>query len=111
MEYAYKFRIYPSKQQEALILRTFGCVRYVYNHYLNQRIRVYKSTEKSPTRFEQDKDLTNLKKQDETAWLKEVDKCALQNSLKNLERAYQNFFRGVSCGTPVGFPKFKRANP
>lgn len=108
MEYACKFRIYPSKQQETLILRTFGCVRYVYNHYLNQRVQAYKSTGKSPSRFEQDKDLTNLKKQGETAWLREVDKCALQNSLKHLDRAYQNFFRGVRSGTPVGFPRFKR---
>ena len=46
MEYAYKFRIYPSKQQETLILRTFGCARYVYNYYLNQRIQAYKNTGK-----------------------------------------------------------------
>ena len=104
MEYAYRFRIYPSRQQETLILRTFGCVRYVYNYYLNQRVQAYKSTGKSPTRFEQDKDLTNLKKHDDTAWLREVDKCALQNSLKHLDNAYQNFFRGVRRGTPVGFP-------
>lgn len=107
MEYAYRFRIYPSRQQETLILRTFGCVRYVYNYYLNQRVQAYKSTGKSPTRFEQDKDLTNLKKHDDTAWLREVDKCALQNSLKHLDNAYQNFFRGVRRGTPVGFPRFK----
>ena len=48
MEYAYKFRIYPSKQQETLILRTFGCARYVYNYYLNQRIQAYKNNGKSP---------------------------------------------------------------
>lgn len=107
MEYAYKFRIYPTKQQETLILRTFGCARYVYNYYLNQRIQTYKSTGKSPSRFEQDKDLTNLKKQGATAWLREVDKCALQNSLKHLDRAYQNFFHGVNCGALVGFPRFK----
>ena len=107
MEYAYKFRIYPSKQQETLILRTFGCARYVYNYYLNQRIQAYKNTGKSPSRFEQDKDLTNLKKQGETAWLREVDKCALQNSLKHLDRAYQNFFHSVNCGAHVGFPRFK----
>lgn len=107
MEYAYKFRIYPSTQQEQLILRTFGCARYVYNYYLNQRIQAYKTTGKSPTRFEQDKDLTSLKKQHETSWLKEVDKCALQNSLKHLDIAYKNFLRGVRCGIPTGFPKFK----
>lgn len=94
MEYAYKFRIYPSTQQEQLILRTFGCARYVYNYYLNQRIQAYKTTGKSPTRFEQDKDLTSLKKQHETSWLKEVDKCALQNSLKHLDIAYKNFCVG-----------------
>lgn len=107
MECAYKFRIYPSKQQETLILRTFGCVRYVYNYYLNQRIQAYKSTGKSPTRFDQDKDLTNLKRQEETAWLSEVDKCALQNSLKHLDTAYRNFFCGVARGSHVGFPRFK----
>ena len=107
MEYSYKFRIYPTTQQEQLILRTFGCARYVYNYFLNQRIQTYKSTGKSPTRFEQDKELTSLKKHHETSWLKEVDKCALQNSLKHLEIAYKNFFRGVKCGTHTGFPKFK----
>ena len=107
MECAYKFRIYPSEQQETLILRTFGCVRYFYNYYLNQRIQAYKSTGKSPTRFDQDKDLTNLKRQEETAWLSEVDKCALQNSLKHLDTAYRNFFRGVARGSHVGFSRFK----
>ena len=107
MEYSYKFRIYPTTQQEQLILRTFGCARYVYNYFLNQRIQTYKRTGKSPTRFEQDKELTSLKKHHETSWLKEVDKCALQNSLKHLEIAYKNFFRGVKCGTHTGFPKFK----
>ena len=61
MEYAYKFRIYPTTEQEDLILRTFGCVRFVYNYYLDLRIQAYRSTGKSPTRFEQDKDLTQLK--------------------------------------------------
>lgn len=56
MEYSYKFRIYPTTQQEQLILRTFGCARYVYNYFLNQRIQTYKRTGKSPTRFEQDKE-------------------------------------------------------
>ena len=43
MEYSYKFRIYPNKAQEELIQRTFGCVRFVYNHYLAQRIEQYKT--------------------------------------------------------------------
>ena len=98
MEYAYKFRIYPTAEQEDLILRTFGCVRFVYNYYLDQRMQAYKETGKSPTRFEQDKDLTLLKRQNETSWLQEVDKCALQNAVKHLDVAYKNFFCGIRKG-------------
>ena len=107
MERAYKFRIYPTTEQEDLILRTFGCVRFVYNYYLDQRMQAYKKNGKSPTRFEQDKDLTRLKQQEETNWLKEVDKCALQNALKHLDAAYKNFFRGVRQGIRIGYPRFK----
>ena len=107
MEYAYKFRIYPTAEQEDLILRTFGCVRFVYNYYLDQRMQAYKETGKSPTRFEQDKDLTLLKRQNETSWLQEVDKCALQNAVKHLDVAYKNFFCGIRKGERVGFPRFK----
>ena len=107
MEYSYKFRIYPNEAQVNLIQRTFGCVRFVYNHYLAQRIERYEATGKAPTRYEQDKDLTLLKHAKDTLWLCEVDKCALQNSLKHLDVAYQNFFRGLKQGKRVGFPKFK----
>lgn len=105
MEYSYKFRIYPNKAQADLIQRTFGCCRFVYNHYLAQRMEQYKTTGKSPTRFQQDKDLTQLKR--ELEWLREPDKCALQNALKNLDTAYKNFFCGVKSGKHVGYPKFK----
>ena len=107
MEYSYKFRIYPNEAQMNLIQRTFGCVRFVYNHYLAQRIERYEATGKAPTRYEQDKDLTLLKHAKDTLWLCEVDKCALQNALKHLDVAYQNFFRGLKQGKRVGFPKFK----
>ena len=100
MEYSYKFRIYPTTQQEQLILRTFGCARYVYNYFLNQRIQTYKRTGKSPTRFEQDKELTSLKKHHETSWLKEVDKCALDNAVSDMDYAYQKYFK-ENCGLVV----------
>lgn len=108
MEYAYKFRIYPTPEQEDLIVRTFGCVRFVYNYYLQQRKIAYQNTGRSPTRFDQDKDLTRLKQQEDTLWLKEVDKSALQCALKQLDMGYKNFFRG-SCagGIRVGYPKFR----
>lgn len=106
MEKAYKFRIYPTPEQVELIQKTFGCVRFVYNHYLEQRRTAYKETGKSPTRFQQDKDLTALKKV--LPWLQEPDKCALQNAVKNLDKAYQRFFKRVREGAkPYGYPKFK----
>lgn len=85
--------------------KTFGCARYVFNHFLDGKIEQYKVTGKSPTRFEQDKELTALKQ--ELEWLREPDKCALQNALKHLDAAYQNFFRRVKRGEKPGFPKFK----
>ena len=107
MEYSYKFRIYPNIAQAQQIHRTFGCCRFVWNHYLAQRIEAYRETGKSPTRFTQDKDLTSLKKQEETIWLREVDATAQQSSLRDLDTAYQNFFRRVKKGGKPGYPKFK----
>lgn len=107
MEYSYKFRIYPTSEQERLIQRTFGCCRYVFNHYLADRQETYRTTGKSPTRFQQDKDLTIHKQHIE--WLKDVDSIALQSELQNLDFAFQNFFRRVREGIkPYGYPQFKR---
>ena len=105
MEYSYKFRIYPNAEQQTLIQKTFGCSRFVYNYFLAQRISEYKATGKSSTRFQQDKSLTVLKQ--EIEWLREPDKCALQNALKDLDSAYKNFFRSVKSGGKTGFPRFK----
>ena len=105
MEYSYKFRLCPNAAQRNLIQRTFGCARFVYNHFLSERITQYRETGKSPTRFQQDKELTQLKKSVE--WLKEVDATALQSSLQSLDAAYQNFFRRVKSGEKPGFPRFK----
>ena len=89
-----------------LINKTFGCVRFVYNYYLAKKIELYKSEQKSLTYNQCSKDLTAVKK--ELEWLKEIDKFALQNSLKNLDTAYQNFFREIKKGNKnQGFPKFK----
>ena len=105
MEYSYKFRIYPNTKQENLIRRTFGCCRFVFDHFLAERMEQYKTTGKSPTRFQQDKELTALKKSLE--WLREVDATALQVSLRDLDFAYQNFFRRVKQGEKPGYPRFK----
>lgn len=105
MEYAYRFRLYPTNAQEHLIQKTFGCVRYVYNHFLAERKSTYACTGHTPTRFQQDKELTALRQQIE--WLREPDKCALQNAVKDLDSAYQNFFRRVEKGRKPGYPRFK----
>lgn len=102
---AYKFCIYPNKVQEQLIQKTFGCVRFVYNHFLADRIIAYKENGESRTFFQQNKMLTAFKQEYE--WLKEPDKNALQNALRDLNAAYQNFFRRVKNGENPGFPKFK----
>ena len=102
---AYKYRIYPNKAQEELIQKTFGCVRYVYNHFLAERMETYKEKGESLSFYRQNKSLTELKK--ELEWLQEPDKNALQIALQNLNTAYQNFFRNVKKGVNPGFPKFK----
>lgn len=105
MEYSYKFRIYPNRIQENLIQRTFGCCRYVYNNFLGLRIEAYKETKETLNYYACSNELTILKQ--ELQWLKEVDSTALQSSLRDLDTAYQNFFRRVKNGEAPGFPQFK----
>lgn len=100
MEKCFKYRIYPNKSQQELIQKTFGCVRYVYNYYLDKKIKLYREENKLLSCNDCSKDLTNLKSK--LTWLKEPDKCALQNSLKDLTGAYVKFFK-----EQTGYPKFK----
>lgn len=100
MEKSYRFRIYPNEKQRVLIAKTFGCARFVYNYYLDKKIKLYEESKQSMDFYACSADLTLLKK--EIEWLKEVDKWSLQNSLRNLDAAYQKFFKEHS-----GYPKFK----
>ena len=102
---SFYFRLYPSKEQEILLSKHFGCSRFIYNHFLSERINQYKNTKKSDSYNKQANKLAILKKQDDTAWLKEVNSQALQASLKNLDVAYKSFFKGKSK-----FPRFKSKN-
>lgn len=99
-EKAFKYRIYPNKKQQELIQKTFGCTRFVYNYYLNKRKEMYENDKTTFTYNMCSKDLTNLKK--ELEWLKEPDKDSLQKALKDLDVAYQKFFK-----EHTGYPKFK----
>lgn len=98
----YKFRIYPNKEQEILLSKHFGCSRFVYNYFLNQRKEQYQKDNKSDNYYKQAKSLTELKKQDEYNWLKEVNSQTIQFALRNLDTAYDRFFRKLAQ-----FPNFK----
>ena len=96
MNKAYKFRIYPDEEQKILIAKTFGCVRFIYNKMLGDKIEYYHQTQKKLNN-------TPAQYKSEFEWLKEVDSLALANAQMNLQDAYNNFFRDKK----VGFPKFK----
>lgn len=93
---AYKYRLYPTKEQEIYFSKCFGCVRFIYNKMLNDKIEYYKNNNEmlntTPAQYKK-----------EFSWLKEVDSLALANAQMNLDKAYKNFFRDKS----VGFPKYK----
>jgi putative transposase len=108
---AFKVTLIPNRTQSALINRTVGCVRFVYNRFLALRKEVYETDKTTLNYNECSQKLTLLKK--EIEWLKEVDKFALQNSLKALETAYKNFFTDLKKPKNqrhFGFPKFKKKN-
>ena len=98
---AYKFRIYPDELQIEKMNRIFGCVRFSYNHFLARRIEVYEKEKRTLTYQACAKELVLLKK--EKDFLKEADSIVLQQALRHLDTAFQNFFRDKK----TGFPKFK----
>lgn len=100
MEKAYKYRIYPNKKQKEIISKTFGCCRFVYNKYLAKRKVMYENNKETFSYVQCANDMKQLKT--ELEWLKEVDSTALQSSLRDLDMAYQKFFKEHS-----GYPKFK----
>jgi putative transposase len=107
-KYTYKFRLYPTKEQEILLNKHFGAVRWVWNHFLERRQRFYlEAKEKQLAKkqlyyAENCSEVVSLKKSPETQWLREVGAQSLQQSLKNLDAAYNNFFK-----KRAQFPKFK----
>ena len=96
---AYKLRIYPTDSQRELIEKTFGCTRYIYNNFLAERKNKYEESKIIVRVYEQLHELTDLKREKE--WLREIDSCALQACVYNLDDAFQKFFRGN------GYPKFR----
>ena len=93
---AYKYRMYPNKEQQDYFAKCFGCVRFIYNRMLSDKIEYYKETKQKLNN-------TPAQYKKEFPWLKEVDSLALANAQMNLQSAYNNFFKRPE----VGFPKFK----
>ena len=100
---AYRYRVYPTPEQAGQLARTFGCVRYVYNHFLRQRTDAWFEHQTRMNYNTTAKALTTLKKQPETAFLAEVSNVCLQQSLRHLDRAFSNFFKGQTR-----YPTFKK---
>lgn len=92
MKKGVRFHIYPNKEQQNLIDRTLGCARFIYNQGLAYWIEQYKQGGKA-TYTATSAMLTSMKQQEQYTFLKEVDSIALQQSLRDLDRAYQNFFK------------------
>ena len=93
---AYKYRLYPNKEQQEYFSKCFGCVRFIYNRMLSDKIEHYKETKQKLNN-------TPAQYKKEFEWLKEIDSLALANAQMNLQMAYNNFFKRPE----TGFPKFK----
>jgi putative transposase len=99
MDRTLKTRIYPTDDQKALIEKTFGCARFIYNTALERQIELHSQNKKFAGKYEMCRWIKEIKI--DNGWLYDVDNSALQLSLASLESAYKKFFKGA------GFPKFK----
>lgn len=98
----YKYKLKPTDEQIVLLNKHFGSTRFVFNYFLNQRKTEYQNNKKTLNYYDNANELTILKNTDEYSWLKEINSQSLQTALKNLDGAYNNFFKFNK-----GFPRFK----
>ena len=103
MNKAYNFRLYPSKEDQVLLSKHFGSVRFIYNTMLKFKQYYYDELKINLSHSELCKALTHLKKLEEYSWLNEINSQTLQAVLKDLDSAFKNFYQGRA-----GFPKFKK---
>ena len=104
---AFKFRIYPNKEQRGLLAKTFGSTRFIWNQMLGERIQVYEELKEDKDTLYNYSYQTEKQLKQEHDFLLEVDSVALQQSRMNLMEAYKTFFRNLKKGTNYGFPNFK----
>ena len=102
MKRAYKYKIKPTVKQQHQLLQAFGCARFIYNWGLDKKTKAWTNEHKTISYFELAKELTQIKNTEEHKWLKDVPNECLQQSLRNLDNAYTQFFKAKK-----GFPKFK----
>lgn len=107
-DYTYKMRLYPNKEQEVLLSKHFGSIRFVYNLFLDRRTKFYleakekQLSKKTLTYVDMAKELTQIKSKEETEWLNEINSQSLQHAIKHLDSAYNRFFKKLAK-----FPRFK----
>lgn len=104
---AFRYELDPNVQQRILLAKHAGAARFAFNWGLAHRIDLYQKTGKSTNAIAQHRELNALKKT-EFPWMYEVSKCAPQEALRDLDRAFRNFFRSLKAGRKVGFPRFKK---
>jgi putative transposase len=107
---AYRYELDPNNSQRSTLFQHAGVARFAYNWGLEQRIMRYKNSqgdERFTDAMRQHKDLNALKKK-AFPWMYECSKCAPQEALRDLHRAFKNYYRGLKSGQKVGFPRFKR---
>ena len=107
---AYRFELKPEVNQRILLAKHAGCARFAYNWALAKRIELFETKEgkeRFTTAIEQQRVLNRLKSS-EFPWMYEVSKCAPQEALRDLQRAFDNCWRARKSGKALGFPKFKR---
>ncbi|WP_430229450.1 RNA-guided endonuclease InsQ/TnpB family protein [Paraburkholderia tropica] len=100
---AYRFRFYPTPEQEVILARTFGCARFAYNHMLRLRTDAWYQRQERVGYHETSAALTALKKQPEFEWLNEVSSVPVQQALRHLQTAFVNFF-----AKRAAYPNFRR---
>ena len=104
---AIKIRIYPDNVQKQFISKQLGCCRKIYNLLLDYRKTEWEQNNKSIRLKELGKYLTNLKKKDDYSYLNEVHSKVLQQSMQDLNSAFNNFFNGLKKNQHTGYPRFK----
>ena len=100
--FTYQYKLKPTKEQRILLAKHCGATRFVWNRYLNQRVEIYRNENRSIGYYDQCKDITLLKKQEEFKWLREINAQSIQQCLDQLDTAFGRFFK-----KKAKFPNFK----